>query len=56
MCSEDVVEVDENYAGIEGRGDLAKEVVLVEVCWIWEGGIHYGCKEGPWEAFQFGLG
>ena len=49
------MEEDTNCLGIEGRGGWAEEVIPVEVCRMLKGGKHYGCKEGPWEAFNFGL-
>ena len=42
-------------ASVECRIAWREEVGPREGCWGGEGGDHGGCKEGPWEAFQFGL-
>ena len=50
------MEVDAYCSCVECRIVWREEVIPREGGWGGEGGDHYGCKEGPWEAFKFNLG
>ena len=50
-----MIEVDAYCTCVECRIAWREKVSPREGCWGREGGDHGGCKEGQWEAFQFGL-
>ena len=50
------MEIDAYCSCVDCRIAWREEVGPREGGWGGEGGDHDGRKEGPWEAFQFGLG